>query len=145
MEPEPATVEQSLAQLKEHPGDAQLYQHLGSLYFKRGELFEAWQAYLQSLRLNPDDPWTCLKFATLLMFCNDKQNARMLIDYAIELEPHLAVVHWSSANLHREQGQYDLAELAYQRAIEAEPNNKQALDKLAEWRTFTAGIRRMPP
>ena len=39
---------------------------------------EAWKAFMQSLRLNPDDPWTCLKFGTLLTLCDDRKYAREL-------------------------------------------------------------------
>jgi cytochrome c-type biogenesis protein CcmH/NrfG len=142
---EPATVEEALALLKERPDDAELYQHLGGLYFQRGDLREAWQAYMQSLRLNPDDPWTCLKFGTLLTISDDKHYARELFDRAIVLEPGLAVAHWCSANLYRNQGEYELAERAYERAVEVEPDNEQAQSKLAEWRAFISGVHNSPP
>jgi hypothetical protein len=62
-----ATVEEAVALLKERPDDAELYQHLGGLYFQRSDLIEAWQAYMQSPRLNPDGPWTCLKIRWFLV------------------------------------------------------------------------------
>jgi len=142
---EPEHVEEPLALLKERPDDAELYQHLGGLYFKRGDLMDAWKAYMQSFRLDPDDPWTCLKFATLLSCCDDKNHARLLFDRAIALEPGLAVAHWCSANLYRAQGDYSLAEQAYERAVEVDPDDKQARDKLAKWRVFIAGVRGSPP
>ncbi len=141
---EPTTVEEVLALLKERPDDAELYQQLGDLYFKQRELMEAWQAYMQSLRLNPDDPWTCLKFATLLTICDDKKYARELLDYAIKLDPELAVAHWCSANLYRKQGEYELAGQAYERAVEVNPDDDQARKKLAEWRSFIADVRGSP-
>ena len=135
------TVEEVLARLKERPDDAELYQQLGDLYFEQREIMEAWRAYMQSLRLNPDDPWTCLKFGTLLTICDDKKYARELFDYAIDLAPELAVAHWCSANLSREQGEYELAERAYERAAEVAPDDEQTKEKLAEWRVFIAGVR----
>jgi len=138
---EPTTVEDVLALLRERPDDAELYQQLGELHFKRRELMEAWQAFMQSLRLNPDDPWTCLKFGTLLTICDDKQYARALFDHAVESDPELAAAHWCSADLYREQGEYELAERAYERAVEVGPDNEQAREKLAEWRAFLAGVR----
>jgi cytochrome c-type biogenesis protein CcmH/NrfG len=118
-----------------------LYQQLGALHFKRKELMEAWEAFMQSLRLNPDDPWTCLKFGTLLTLCDDKHYARELFDHAIALDPELAVAHWCSANLYRKQGEYELAERAYERAVEVDPDDEQAREKLAEWRSFIAEVR----
>jgi len=101
---EPTTVEEALALLKDRPNDAELYQHLGGLYAQRRMVMEAWEAYMQSLRLNPDDPFTCLKFGTLLMICADKNYARELFDRAIALEPHLAAAHWCSGALYKKQG-----------------------------------------
>ncbi len=137
---EPATIEEVLALLRERPNDAELYQQLGDLHFKRGEFKEAWQAFMQSLRLDPKDAWTCLKFGTLLTLCDDKHYARELFDHAITLDPELPVAHWCSANLHREQGEYELAGRAYERAVEVDPADVQAREKLAEWRSFIAGL-----
>lgn len=137
----PTTIEEVLDLLRKRPDDAELYQQLGDLHFERRELMEAWEAFMQSLRLNPDDPWTCLKFATLLTLCDDKHYARNLFDHAIALDPELATAHWCSANLHRKQGEYELAERAYQRAVEVDPDDEQAREKLAEWREFIAGVR----
>ena len=141
---EPATIEEVLALLRERPDDAELYQQLGELHFKRRELMEAWEAFMQSLRLDPDDPWTCLKFGTLLTICDDKHYARELFDRAIALDAELAVAHWCSANLYRKQGEYDLAEQAYERAVDVDPEDEQARGKLAEWRLFIAKVRNEP-
>lgn len=131
-------MEEVLAHLKERPDDAELYQQLGGLYFEQRDMMKAWEAFMQSLRLNPSDPWTCLKFATLLTICDDKKYARLLLDHAIKLEPELAAAHWCSANLHRTQGEYELAGQAYERAVEVDPEDNQAQEKLAEWRSFVA-------
>src|SRR5262245_35669148 len=141
MRVEAATVEGVLTLLKERPDDAELYQQLGDLYFKQGDLMEAWQAFMQSLRLNPDDPFTCLKFGTLLMLCDDKKYAMELFEHAVEVAPELAVAHWCLGNLFRKQGEYDLAERAYERAVEVAPNDQQAQEKLAEWRAFITRMR----
>ncbi|HEY7308904.1 MAG TPA: tetratricopeptide repeat protein [Gemmataceae bacterium] len=138
---ESTTVEEILALLRERPDDAELYQQLGDLRFERRELMEAWEAFMQSFRLNPDDPWTCLKFGTLLTLCDGKEYARELFDRAIELAPELAVAHWCSANLFLKQGEYGLAERAYERAVEVDPDDEKAREKLAEWRSFIAGDR----
>jgi Flp pilus assembly protein TadD len=84
---EAVTIEDVLKLLKERPDDAELYQQLGGLYFKQGNLMEAWQAYMQSLRLNPDDPFTCLLFGNLLTICDDKKWAWELYEYAAEVAP----------------------------------------------------------
>jgi cytochrome c-type biogenesis protein CcmH/NrfG len=138
---EPATIEQALALLKERPNDAELYQQLGGLYFQRGDLNEAWQAFTTSFHLNPDDPWTALRFGTLLTICDDKKFARTLFDHALNLAPNLSTAWWVSANLHRKVGDHDWAEQEYKRAVEVDPNDEQAKQKLAEWREFIAAVR----
>jgi Tfp pilus assembly protein PilF len=67
-----------------------------------------------------------------------------LFDHAIALDPELAVAHWCSANLYRKQGEYELAEQAYERAVEVDPEDEQAREKLAEWRLFIAKVRSEP-
>lgn len=142
---EPATVEDALRLIQEDLDNAELYQQLGGLYFRQGELMEAWQAFMQSLRLNPDDPFTCLRFGTLLMLCDDKAYARQLFERAIDLAPDLAVSRWCLGNLHRQQGEYELAERAYEKAVEVAPDNEQAREKLTEWRAFIAEVRAAKP
>jgi cytochrome c-type biogenesis protein CcmH/NrfG len=134
-------VEDVLALLKERPDDAELYQLLGRLYLQRRALNEAWQAFMQSLRLNPDDPFTCLYFGTMLELCDDKKYSLDLYKHAIKLKPDLAVAHWCLGNLYRKQGKYDRAELSYERAVEVAPDDEMAQEKLAEWRTFIAKVR----
>jgi tetratricopeptide (TPR) repeat protein len=136
---EPRTVEEVLALLKERPRDAELYQLLGGLYFKRRDLRAAWQAYMQALRLDPDDPFTCLFFGNLLTLCDDKSYAEELYERAAWLAPDLAVVHWCRADLHRAQGEYELAGRAYERAVAVAPDDEQAREKLSQWRAFIAG------
>lgn len=84
---EPETVEDILALLREQPNDVDLYQRLGGLYFKQRDLHKAWRAYMQALRLNPDDPFTCLFFGNLLSICDDKRWAWELFEHAAEVAP----------------------------------------------------------
>ena len=126
--------------LPDRPRDAESYQLLGNLYFKQRDLEYAWQAYMQALRLDPDDPFTCLYFANLLRICDDKSYARKLYERAVWLAPDIAVVHWCIAEFHRSQGEYALAAKAYERAVAVDPGDEQAREKLSEWRTFMAGV-----
>jgi cytochrome c-type biogenesis protein CcmH/NrfG len=129
-----------LALLKERPRDVELYQLLGGMYLKRRDLNAAWQAYMQALRLDPDDPFTCLYFANLLTLCDDKTYAREWYERAAWLAPDLAVVHWCRAECFRSQGEYASADQGYERAVAVDPEDEQARAKLAEWRAFMAGV-----
>jgi tetratricopeptide (TPR) repeat protein len=126
--------------LKERPRDAELYQVLGGLYLERRDLRAAWQAYMRTLELDPDDPFTCLYFANLLRLCDDKSYARELYERAAWLAPDLAVVHWCRAEFDRSRGEYASAAQAYERAVAVAPNDEQAREKLSEWRAFMAGV-----
>ena len=102
---------------------------------------EAADALSQSIRLNPNDVWALLKYGTLLTLCDDKKYARVMFERAAGLEPGLAAPHWAQGNLYRKQGEYDLAGRAYERAVEVDPKDEQAREKLAEWRAFVAKLR----
>src|SRR5579864_644027 len=94
---EPKTIDEVLAMLKEQPDDVELYQLLGRLYFKRGDLQEAWQAFMNALKLNSNDPFTYLYFGNLLELCEDKTAARELYEHAVKVAPALPVAHWHKA------------------------------------------------
>lgn len=135
---EPRTIEEVLAMLEQRPRDAELYQLLGNLHFKRRDLKAAWSAYMQALRLDPDDPFTCLYFGNLLRLCDDKSYARELYERAAWLAPDLAVVHWCRAEFYRSQGDYALAAEAYERAVAVAPDDEQAREKRSGWQAFVA-------
>jgi tetratricopeptide (TPR) repeat protein len=97
---------------------------------------------MQALKINPEDVFTCLYFGTLLTFCDDKKFAMELFEHAVFQSPDLSVVHWCKAKLHKSLGEFDLAEYEYERAVEVEPDDEQAQEKLADWRVFISGKRR---
>jgi cytochrome c-type biogenesis protein CcmH/NrfG len=138
---EATTIDEIHALLKERPGDAELHQQLGSLYFESGELTKAWEAYMQALRLDPDDPFTCLLFGNLLTLCDDRGYALTLFEHAAKVAPDLAVVHWCLGKFYRDVGRYEDAGREYERAVEVEPDNPQAREKFSEWSAFIAAAR----
>jgi tetratricopeptide (TPR) repeat protein len=139
---EATAIDEILALLKERPHDAELHQQLGSLYFEIGELAKAWEAYMQALRLDPDDPFTCLLFGNLLTLCDDRVYALTLFEHAAEVAPHLAIVHWCLGKFYREVGRYEDAGREYERAVEVEPDNREAREKFSEWSAFIAAARK---
>jgi cytochrome c-type biogenesis protein CcmH/NrfG len=44
--------------MKDRPDDVELYQRLGGLYLKQHDFEKSWQAYMQALKLDPDDAFT---------------------------------------------------------------------------------------
>jgi cytochrome c-type biogenesis protein CcmH/NrfG len=142
---EPETIEDMLALVKERPDDVDLYQRLGRLYFQQRDLQKAWEAYMQALKLEPDNPFTCLYFANLLTLWDDKKYAAELYERAVAVAPDLAVVHWCLAEFYRAQGQFDRAEQAYGQAVAVDPDDEVARKKLAEWRDFIANARNRRP
>ena len=136
--PEPETVEEALELIVKNPEDPYLHQTLGGLYFRRGDLMEAWHAYMDALKLDPDDPFTCLYFGNLLTICDDKGYAMELDRHAAKNAPDLPVVHWCMANLYRDLQQFDDADKAYRLAVAVDPGDKQAQEKLEEWEAFLA-------
>jgi tetratricopeptide (TPR) repeat protein len=137
---EPETVEEVLALLQERPNDVELYQKLGGLYLHQREILKSWEAYMQALRIDPDDPFTCMYFGNLLATFDDKKWAWQLYRRAAELAPKLAIVHWLQGALHRKERNFDGAELEYRLAVLVEPDNEVAREKLAEWHEFISAI-----
>ena len=132
----PTTIEEILALLNERPDDVELYQLLGNLYFRRGELQEAWQAFMRALELSPNDPFTCLYFGNLLTVCKDKKPAKELYEHAVRVAPALPVAHSAKADFHRSQRRWDLANDEYEKAVAVDPTDAQAQAKLAEWKSY---------
>lgn len=139
---EPQTVEEALSLLEVRPDDADLYQLLGSLYFRNRELVAANKAYRQACRLDPEDPFKCLFLGNLLAINEDKREAIAWFERAEELAPRLWTVYWCKGNLFRKQGKYNRADQAYRRAVELEPENECAQKTLAEWIEFAARQQR---
>ena len=61
------------------------------------------------------------------------------IQCAAELLPDEAVAYWCQGDIYKAQGQYRLAQEAYERAVRVAPENEQAHDKLAAWHDFRRG------
>jgi Flp pilus assembly protein TadD len=135
----PDTIADVLNRLEERPDDAELFQLLGRLYLEEGRLKEARAAYERSLALDPCDPFTHLYLGNWCWRCGKHKEALERFQYAAELSPDLAVAYWCQGDIHQAQGQFDLAEAAYRKAVEVDPNDPQARRKLSEWYEFRFG------
>ncbi|MGI8980620.1 MAG: tetratricopeptide repeat protein [Pirellulaceae bacterium] len=120
--------------IERRPDDTELFQELGKLYLKQGELDEAKAVYEKSLELDPRDPWTHLFLGNWYNSQNDFASAIKPFSHAATLMPDCAVPFWCLAEAYEKQGRTELADAHYRRAVEVEPSNKLARTKLKAWR-----------
>ncbi len=136
---ESESIDDVLALLEERPTDSAPFQKLGQLYMKAGRLEEAQQVYERLLDLDPKDPFTHLFLANCFSARKMYPEALARSQCAAELLPDEAVAYWCQGDIYKAQGQYRLAQEAYERAVRVAPENEQAHDKLAAWHDFRRG------
>ncbi|QEL14570.1 tetratricopeptide repeat protein [Limnoglobus roseus] len=130
------TIADTLALIRERPTDAELYQQLGKLYFRAGEIDEAREAYERSLELDPDDPFGHLYLGNYFYANGQHQEALNCFRRGTELDPDAAIGHSLQGDAFKKLGQFDQAAEAYETAVRVEPDNVTVIRKLAEWRGY---------
>ncbi len=142
---ESETIENVLARIADRPADAELFQRLGQAYLKTGRLDEARLAYERSLELEPGDPFTHLYLGNWFYGRRMYPEALARFQHAATLMPHEAVVFWCQGDAYRDQGRFDLAQVAYDAAVRADPDDLQAQQKLAQWHQYRKGTGDQTP
>lgn len=118
--------------LKEHPRDADIYSAMGNIYFKTGDTEKARASYKKALSLVPRFPEVVNNLGITYAAEGEFEKAEQLFIKASTSFPvEYASAHINLGNLYRMRGEYKNAEKEYQRAIYLEPDNAQALHKLA--------------
>jgi tetratricopeptide (TPR) repeat protein len=136
---EPQTVEEVLSLIEERPADADLFQLLGQLYLKDGQLKQSRAAFEQSLTLAPDDPWTHLYLGNWCFRSGKRREALDWFRRAAELLPDEAIVYTCQGDIYKSQGEHVLAEEAFKTAVRIAPDDAAARRKLSEWFEFRYG------
>jgi tetratricopeptide (TPR) repeat protein len=131
--------------------------HLLSIKTKENNTFNqnALDAFMQAHTLNPDDPRPLIKLgdvnvatgkinrgidyyeqAIKLDPSNEDAQSALINGWlaALRIAPHLANNHVGLATSYQLKGDFDQAERSYRRALQIEPNNKLAINGLANLR-----------
>src|SRR5690606_23047123 len=91
----------------------------------QGRIDPAVALYRQAIQLQnllvQESAQNRLALAQLLLVANRLEEARLEIDQLLALQPYNAAAHRVLGDLYREQGQYEQATNAYQRAFQLDP------------------------
>jgi tetratricopeptide (TPR) repeat protein len=77
---------------------------MGVLAARRGDLNAAYTADAHALQLDPNDSDACTELAKVLIQMDKNDEARLLLDRAIQIDPANYVAHFRLSTLYRHQG-----------------------------------------
>ena len=86
------------------------------------KLSDAEKAYLEAVKLAPNDPRTHIALGNLYVFEHKAGDAQIEFMKVLEIDPKNAATHVALGNLYSEQNQRGLAENQYRAAVALEPD-----------------------
>jgi tetratricopeptide (TPR) repeat protein len=92
------------AALDANPSDEKAELAMGVLAARRGDLNAAYTADAHALQLDPNDSDACTELAKVLIQMDKNDEARLLLDRAIQIDPANYVAHFRLSTLYRHQG-----------------------------------------
>jgi tetratricopeptide (TPR) repeat protein len=126
--------EEILALIDEQAPDPELYQRLGRAYTQEHRREEARAAFERSLALDPHDVFTHLYLGNWFYTSGMYPQALARFRDGVRLMPDAAISHRCLGDAYQAMEQDHLAEQAYEKALNVEPDDTQALQKLAFYR-----------
>jgi tetratricopeptide (TPR) repeat protein len=122
-----------LALEAENPDDVDLLVHIAGQYFKSQDFGKSCDYYVRALKLDPYDGWSHLYFGNLLSGLRCYDDALKHFKYAADFLPDVACPQWCLGDAYRKQGDFDNADSHYRKAVEIDPDDTKAKQKLDEW------------
>lgn len=118
-----ANIDRVMAQLRnaiqKNPQDASLFDRLGNLHRMIGEHEEAVRQHRMALELMPGSPEIHNNLALALMGLEDYQQARLMLEKALELDPKSIPALYNLSGLYSRTGDIDSAQRVFGRLLEA--------------------------
>ncbi len=96
------------------------------------KLADAEKAYLEAVKLAPNDPRTHIALGNLYVFEHKPGDAQIEFMKVLEIDPKNAATHLALGNLYNDQAQRGLAENQYRAAVALEPDRANYHLDLAE-------------
>lgn len=115
------------------PRDVDLLVFIGRHYLKQSQLDKSHAYYFKALAIDPDDGWTHLYMGNLCYAISCYDEAVTHFQRAIELLPEVACPHWCLADVYDKQGYWSRTEHHYRQAVEKDPSDAKAKQKLEAW------------
>ncbi|MFC1576228.1 tetratricopeptide repeat protein [Candidatus Omnitrophota bacterium] len=118
--------------LKKHPKDADIYAAMGYGYARKGDLGKAEVCYAQALDIESRFPEAMNSLGTIYAKQGRIVEAKVLFKKVLAEFPDKSVdAHINLGNCYKMEGNYDMAEGEYKRALFLEPDYPPALYRLA--------------
>lgn len=115
------------------PRDVDLLVSIGRQYLKLCLIEQSHAYYSKALAIDPDDGWTHIYMGNLCYAISCYDEAKTHFQRAIELLPGVACPHWCLADVYDKQGYRFRTEQQYRRAVEIDPGDNHAKQKLEAW------------
>lgn len=126
-------LERGLTTVQEASTKYELYYHLGSVYSELNDFDKAAQHYQEAIQ-QPILPKLRLgavnNLGGLLKECGDLQNAQILFQQALKIDPNFAIAHCNLGATLKAMGQFSAAIEHYNQAIAFNPNYAEAYQNL---------------
>jgi tetratricopeptide (TPR) repeat protein len=97
------------AALGVNPRDEKAELAIGVIAAQRGDLQAAYTDESIAVKMEPDDVDACTELAKVLIQMDRKDEARKLLEHAVEIDPSNYVAHFRLSTLYRQQGRTDEA------------------------------------
>ena len=97
------------AALDANPGDEKAELAMGVLAARRGDLTSAYTDDSRALQLEANDSDACTELAKVLIQMDRNDEARQLLERAVQIDPSNDVAHFRLSTLYRKQGKTDEA------------------------------------
>ena len=121
------------------PDDVDLLVRIGMRYFQSRDFDNCREYCVRALKLDPYDGWSHLYWGTVLSAFRCNQDALIHFHYAADFMPEVACPHWCLGDQYRKLGDFDNADLHFNRAVEIDPDSAMARKKLDEWQSENVG------
>lgn len=116
--------------LEERPNNAWGHYMLGLSAWKGGDLEGAEEAFIESLRLDPNHVKSLVNLSRVLLDADRPDEAVDLLARADDLEPSSNAVHRLRGRAYGKQGQIDAAVEAYHQAIDLDERDSWSMNNL---------------
>ncbi|MBD1844367.1 tetratricopeptide repeat protein [Cyanobacteria bacterium FACHB-63] len=126
-------LERGLSTVEDVSTKYELHYHLGIVYLELNEIEKAAQQYQQAIQQSvlPKLKLGAINnFASLLKDCGDLQNAALLYQQALDIDPTFAIAHCNLGATLKAMGQFTTAIDHYHQAIALNPNYAEAYQNL---------------
>jgi tetratricopeptide (TPR) repeat protein len=122
-----------LALERGNPDDVDLLIRIGQSYFKSHQLDKCREYYVRALKIDPYDGWSHLYFGNLCYGLRCYSEAITHFGYATDFLPNVAAPQWCLGDTYLALGDFPRAELHYRKAVEIDPTDLKAKEKLDDW------------